>query len=90
MDFHLTGGVLCLRCFYLTGLSARHTSVLFLFPDDNLNKYHSIFTELDICIGIMEILFGILTDDSDGVLSFHVFIYLFIYLFILAFWTFFF
>ena len=48
------------------------------------NKQYHFRTSL-VCIGILEILFGILTDDSDGVLSFHVFIYLFMFLFIFYF-----
>ena len=39
-------------------LSARHMS-LFLFLDDNLSKYQSIFTKCGMCIDIMEICFGI-------------------------------
>ena len=33
--------------------------IIFLFSDDNLSKYQSIFTDLDMCIDIMETWFGI-------------------------------
>ena len=32
---------------------------IFLFPDDNLSKYQSYFTKLDMCIEIVEIWSGI-------------------------------
>ena len=42
----------------LTYLSARDTSI-FSIPDNNLSKSQLIFTQLNICIDIVEILFGI-------------------------------
>ena len=33
--------------------------VSFLFPDDNLSKHQWIFTKLGMCIGIVDIWFGI-------------------------------
>ena len=45
-------------CQFLTELSARDISI-FLFPDDNLSKYHWIFTKLGLCIDIVEIWFRI-------------------------------
>ena len=36
-----------------------HLSVGFLFPDDNLSEHEWIFTNLGVCIDIMEIWFGI-------------------------------
>ena len=39
---------------------------VFLFPDDNLSKYHWIFAKLGMCIDIVEIWFGI----TDGQISF--------------------
>ena len=43
---------------FVTEVSARDTSV-FLFQDNNLSKSQQIFTKLDMCIDIVEILFGI-------------------------------
>ena len=43
---------------FLTELSARDTSI-FSFQDNNLSKSQRIFTQLDMCIDIMEIWFGI-------------------------------
>ena len=34
-------------------------SVRFLFPDDNLSKHQGIFSEIGMCIDIVEIWFGI-------------------------------
>ena len=45
-------------CQLLTELSAHHTSV-FLYPDDSMSEYQSIFTKLGMCIDIVEIMFGI-------------------------------
>ena len=45
-------------CLFLTDLSARSTSV-FLFQGNNLSNSQWIFTEFDMCIGIVEIWFGI-------------------------------
>ena len=71
---------------FLTELSARDTSI-FSFQDNNSSKSQRIFTQLDMCIDIVEILFGIAIGyisvfdrvvsslhDSGGVLSFHNFI----------------
>ena len=41
-----------------TELSARDTSIV-SFQDNNLNKSQQFFTELDMCIDIVEIWFGI-------------------------------
>ena len=43
---------------YLIDLSAHHMSI-FSFPENNLSKYQSIFTKLGMCIGIVEVWFGI-------------------------------
>ena len=43
--------------------SVCHMSIhlfLFSFPDDNSSKYQKIFTELGLCIDIVEIWFGLL------------------------------
>ena len=40
---------------FLTELSDRDMSI-FSFPDNNLSKYHWIFTKLSLCIDIVEIL----------------------------------
>ena len=39
-------------------LSARHTSI-FSFSDDNLSKFHWIFTKLGVCSDAVEIWYGI-------------------------------
>ena len=39
--------------------SVLRPSVHFTFPDDNLSKHQWIFTNLDMCIDIVEIWFGI-------------------------------
>ena len=43
---------------FLTELSAWDTSV-FSFQDNNLSQFQWIFTELDVCIDILKIWFGI-------------------------------
>ena len=43
---------------FLTELSA-HDTFIFSFQDNNLSKSQRIFTKLDMCIDIVEILFGI-------------------------------
>ena len=45
-------------CQFLTELSAQDTSV-FSFLGDNFTKYQWIFTQLGVCIGIIDIYFGI-------------------------------
>ena len=66
-------------------LSVIHLS-MFLFLDDNLSKYYSIFTKLGMCIDIVEIWIGIANGQissiltvasaqSGRVLLFHNFIY---------------
>ena len=40
-------------------VSVRPSSVHFSFPDDNLSKHQWIFTRLGMCIGNVEIWFGI-------------------------------
>ena len=61
--------------------SARHPSVRFSFPDDNLSKHQWIFTKLGICIDIVEIWFGIangqISSIFDGVICLrhaHIFV----------------
>ena len=56
-------------------------SVRILFPDDNLSKHHLIFTKLGMCIGIVEIWFGIangqILSNFDGVICLrlaHIFV----------------
>ena len=44
---------------FLTEISARDTPI-FSFPDDNLSKHQWIFTELGMCIDILEICLGLL------------------------------
>ena len=70
--------------------SSGHTFI-FLFPDDNLSKYQSIFTKLVLCLDIVEVWFGIadgrilsifdrvicLPQNSGRVLPFHIFIVFF-------------
>ena len=76
-----------LRKYQLIYLAATH---LILFQDNKLSKYQWIFTKLDMCIDIVEILFLILMgkfhqfltvicprQDNGEVLSFHIFIYIF-------------
>ena len=68
-------------------LAATH---LILFQDNKLSKYQWMFTKLDMCTAIVEILFLILMgkfhqfltvicprQDNAGVLSFHIFTYIF-------------
>ena len=47
-------------------------SVCFSFPGDNLSKHQWIFTELGMCIDIVEIWFGIvngqISSNFDGVI----------------------
>ena len=54
-----------------TELSALDTPI-FSFPDDNLSKHQLIFTKLGMCIGIMDIWFGIanghISSNFDGVI----------------------
>ena len=45
-------------CSFLTELFSRNTSV-FYFQDNNLSKYHWIFTKFDMFIDIVEIFFCI-------------------------------
>ena len=73
---------------FVTELSARNTSIFF-FQDNNLSKSQWIFTQLDMCIDIVEIWFGIAIGyissvfdrvispghDNGGVLLFHVFMH---------------
>ena len=53
---------------FLTEFSAHDTSI-FSFPDDNFSKYQWIFTNLGICIDIVQICFVIA--DAQG--KFHQF-----------------
>ena len=39
------------------------SNIVFSFPDDNMSKYQSIFTKLDMCIDIVEIWFGIANEQ---------------------------
>ena len=52
-----------------TELSAQDTPI-FSFPGDNLSKHQWIFTKLGICIGIVEVWFGIangqISSNFDG------------------------
>ena len=83
MDFHQTWyGALILRISglgllmgkfrqFLTELSVRDTPI-FSFPDDDLSKHQWIFTQLGMCIDIVEIWFGIangqISSIFDGVI----------------------
>ena len=42
-------------------------SVRFSFPDDNLSKHQWIFTKLGLCIGIVEIWFGIANGQISSI-----------------------
>ena len=54
-------------------LSVVRPSVRFSFPDDNLSKHQWIFTKLGMCIGIVDIWFGIangqISSNFYGVIS---------------------
>ena len=45
----MVGLLMCKFRKFLTELSARHSSV-FLFSDDNMSKYQSVYTKLDIAL----------------------------------------
>ena len=51
----------------LTKFSA-HDTCIFSFPDNNLSKCQWIFTKLGVCIGIVEIRFGI-ANHANGQIS---------------------
>ena len=53
---------------FLTELTGHHTSV-FSFQDNNLSKSQQIFTKLDICIDIVEILFWITIGYISSILE---------------------
>ena len=42
-------------------------SIGFSFPDDNLSKHQMIFSELGMCIDIMEIWFGIANGQISSI-----------------------
>ena len=51
-----------------TELSAHHTFI-FSFPDDNLSKYWWIFTNLGMCIDIMDICFEIAKGQISSIFN---------------------
>ena len=55
-------------CLFLTEVSARHTSIV-SFPGDDLRKYQWIFTELDMCIDMVEICFGNANGHISSILT---------------------
>ena len=47
--------------------SVVHTSVRFLFPDDNLSKHNGFSPNLELCIEIVEIWFGIANGQISSI-----------------------
>ena len=84
MDFHQTWyGIANGQILSLTKLSAHDTSI-FLFQANHLSKSQWIFTKLDMCIDIVQVLSGYIISIFDSylpstnkgeVLSFHTFIF---------------
>ena len=66
---HDSGGVLW---FYIGRLSVHWSytrlSIRISFPDDNLSKHQWIFTKLGMCIDIVEIWFGQISLNFDGII----------------------